>query len=223
MKKLTTVFILLIVFISFPMLQAQTGSGTMLLGVSSGINLAGEIFSGSDLMSIGFSTAKSKSNASGYTEPKPDKTINLNLIPKFGIFVINNLVVGLDVILAYNQTKEGEIENKYTQTLVTAGPFVRYYFPASHLLPFVEGTATFGSINWKYKSQSSSEESKYSIMSFGGGLGVAVPLGEVVTLDVMAGYTSATVKEKEDNPDDNRTVQGLFGIRLGLVVFLGKK
>jgi hypothetical protein len=221
MKKLTLIFVMLIGLFSLPVIKAQTSAGTMLIGLSSGFNIAGEFSTGSDLMSIGFFSTKYKSNASGYTEPDPDKTTNLNLMPKFGMFVVDNLAVGLDVTAAYSQNKSGGSSNKSTITLLMAGPFVRYYIHANKVLPFIEGSATFGSAKLKDEYEGGSDESKTALHSFGGGLGVAVPLGEKVTLDVMAGYTSLTLKAKKDNPDDARMVMGSFGIKLGFVVFLG--
>jgi hypothetical protein len=223
MKKSTLFFVMLIGFFSFPIIKAQTSAGTMMLGLSTGINISGEFSSGSNLMSIGFSSAKYKSNASGYTEPDPDKATNLNLMPKFGIFVIDNLAAGLDVTTAYSQNKVGGSSSKYTLTLLMAGPFVRYYLPAKKILPFAEVNAIFGSAKYKDEYEGGSSEDKSALHSFGGGLGVAAPLGEKVTLDFMIGYNSLTIKSKEDNPDDDRMVMGTFGIKVGFLVFLGGK
>jgi hypothetical protein len=70
-------------------------------------------------------------------------------------------------------------------------------------------------------SDGEGNESKSGITSFGGGLGVAIPMGEKVSFDLMAGYNSFTIKDKEDNPDDERIVLGTFGIKLGITIFLG--
>ena len=223
MKKSNFFLAMLIGFFCFPIIKAQTSAGTMLLGLSSGINISGEFSSGSNLLSLGFSSTKYKSNASGYTEPDPDKATNLNLMPKFGIFVIDNLAAGLDVTMAYSQTKEGGSSNKYTLTLLMAGPFVRYYLPAKKVLPFAEVNAIFGTAKYKDEYEGGSSTNKSGLHSFGGGLGVAAPLGEKVTLDFMVGYNSLSIKSKEDNPDDDRMIMGTFGIKVGFLVFLGGK
>ena len=226
MKKLVILFVMLIGFFSLTVIKAQTSSGTILIGVSSGFKVAGEFSAiglGSDLMSMGFSSVKTKSNAPGFTEPEPDKTTSLNLMPKLGVFVVNNLAVGLDVIVAYNQVSYGASDDKTKITLLMGGPFVRYYIPGGKVLPFLEGNATFGSSNLKDEYTGGSNTSKYALSSFGGGLGIAVPIGEKVTFDVMAGYTSLTVKAKENNPNDERSVMGSFGIRLGFDLLLGSK
>ena len=201
---------------SLTVTKAQTNSGTILIGLSSGLGL------GSDLMGLGFSSVKTKSNATGYTEPKPDKTTTLNLMPKFGYFVANNLALGLDVIVAYNHLNYGS-GDKFTTTGMMAGPFMRYYIPSGKVLPFVEGNATFGFANSKDEYSGGSSIKKYGLNSFGAGLGIAVPIGEKVTFDLMAGYTSLTLKAKENNPDDVRSVMGSFGIRLGFDLWLGAK
>jgi hypothetical protein len=68
----------------------------------------------------------------------------------------------------------------------------------------------------RYENSSSS-----STRSLGGGVGLAVRIGEKVTFDMMAGYNSTTIKAKENNPDNTRTVQGTFGLRFGFVVLFG--
>jgi len=195
----------------------------MLLGLSTGINISGEFSSGSNLLSMGFSSTKYKSNASGYTEPDPDKATNLNFLPKVGIFVIDNLAAGLDVTTAYSHSKDGGSGSKNTLTLLMAGPFIRYYLPVKKILPFAEVNAIFGLSKYKYEYEGGSSEDKSALHSFGGGLGVAAPLGEKVTLDLMLGYNSFSIKSKEDNPDDERMVMGTFGIKVGFIVFLGGK
>ena len=223
MKKSFFFFAMLIGFFSFPIIKAQTSAGTMLLGLSTGINITGEFSSGSNLFSMGFSSTKYKSNASGYTEPDPDKATSVNLMPKFGIFVIDNLAVGLDFTTAFSQDKSGSSSSKSTLTLLMAGPFVRYYLPAKKILPFAEVNAIFGSAKFKDEYEGGSSTNKSALHSFGGGLGIAAPLGDKVTLDFMVGYNSLTIKSKEDNPDDDRMVMGTFGIKVGFLVFLGGK
>ena len=58
-------------------------------------------------------------------------------------------------------------------------------------------------------------------MSFGGGIGMAAPVSDRITFDVLVGYNSLTYKDKDDNDDNDRTVIGTFGIKLGFIIFLG--
>jgi malic enzyme len=59
--------------------------------------------------------------------------------------------------------------------------------------------------------------------SVGGGAGLAIMVGDKVTFDVMAGYNSLSVKAKQDNPNDSRSVQGTLGFKFGFVVLFGSK
>ena len=218
MKKVL-LFIVAICFCSLSVTKAQTNQGNTLIGVSSTLSLIGN---GSDLMGIGFSSIKEKSDADGYEESDPDKMTSINLLPKFGYFITDNFALGIDLSLFYSTTKYGESDSKYSQTMFGAGPFARYYVPSEKARPFIEVNGSFGSVISKYEPKDGeTSEDKASIMSFGGGIGIAVPINDKVTFDVMAGYTSLTYKDKDDNEDNDRTVIGTIGIKLGFIIFLG--
>lgn len=204
--------------------QAQLNTGKMIIGVSSSFRVSGELSSiglGSDMMSFGFSSVKYKSNQSGFVEPKPDKHFNLNLMPRYGVFVADQFLAGLDGILAVNRVKYGGYDETMTVTLMAIGPFLRYYYPMGKVLPFAEGNAIFGTSRVKEIYNAQTTDDKYGANSFGGGIGLAVPLGEKVHFDLMAGYTWLSIKAKQDNPNDDREVMGSFGFRVGFNVLLG--
>ena len=205
-------------FLNFTFLKAQTNKGKVLLGVSSTLSLAG---TGSDLMTLGYTTMKSKSDVDGYEDSDPNKTTSFNLLPKVGYFVIDNLAVGLDVNIALSSEKYGGSSDKYITNMLSIGPFVRYYITTEKVLPFFELGGAFGSLT--NKSSSNDSKNKSSVNSFGVGAGIAIPLGDRVTFDVLAGYSSLTIKEKENNDDNYRTVVGTIGLELGVIVFLGGK
>lgn len=220
MKKIT-LFTVFLLAISIGLLNAQTNKGKVLLGVSSTLSLAG---TGSDLMSLGYSTIKQKSNAAGFEESDPLKNTSINLSPKVGYFVIDNLALGLDLDVALSISKDGEDHYKYSQTSMSIDPFIRYYIPTSKVLPFFEISSSFGSLNSKMDYTDPNQEdfeNKYSIFSFGGGIGLAAPLSERITFDVLAGYNSLTRKNKKDNDDNVRIVTGTLGLIIGFTIFLG--
>jgi hypothetical protein len=221
MKKITILAVCLVT-ISFGLLKGQTNQRKVLLGLSSTLSLVG---TGSDLMNLGYSSVKNKSDADGFEESNPYKISSINLLPKVGYFVADNFAIGLDLNIALSSTKYGEDNNKYTQTLFNVGPFVRYYIPTSKVLPYFEISGSFGEINNKYdfgdNTYMEDVENKASVMSIGGGIGLAAPLGERVTLDVLAGYNSLTVKTKENNEDNDRSVSGTIGIKIGFTILLG--
>lgn len=221
MKKITLLAVSLMT-ISFGLLHAQTNQGKVLIGVSSTLSLAG---TGSNLMNIGYSSVKNKSDADGFEASDPDKMTSINLLPKIGFLVANNFAVGLDLNIAFASTKDGADNDKYSQTMLSVGPFVRYYIPTSKVLPFFELSGSFGTLKYKYdysdNTNREDSESKSGVTSFGGGFGLAAPLGERVMLDILAGYNSLTVKDKEDNEDNDRTTIGTVGIKLGFTISLG--
>ncbi|MEN8137482.1 MAG: outer membrane beta-barrel protein [Bacteroidota bacterium] len=219
MKNLSLLTVLLLT-IGMGLLNAQTtqtNKGNVLIGVSSTLSIAG---TGSDLMNIGFTSIKFKSDGQD-DDSDTEKMTNINLLPKAGYFVSDNLAMGLNFNLAFSSSKNGDGDYKYTQTLFSTGPFIRYYIPTSKVLPYFELNSSFGSLKDKYEDDGGVEESKTGIMSFGGGVGIAAPLGDKVTLDFLAGYNSLTVKDKEDNEDNERMVIGTFGLKVGFTVMLG--
>lgn len=205
-------------------MNAQTEKGKVLLGLSSRMGLYTMISSTStDILSLSFSSIKGKSDEEGFEESPADKLTNINLQPKVGFFVIDNLAIGIDLSLAKFIYKEGgEDDDKTTITMFGAGPFVRYYIPTDKITPYFEANALFGSQKYKWESASwDDDEETSSVFSIGGGIGVAFPLGDKVTFDILAGYNSYTEKYKEDNEDNYRTVIGTFGIKFGFIIFLG--
>lgn len=229
MKKITLLTVLMLI-ISIGLINAQSNKGKVLFGISStlglGLNLAGP---NSDLMIIGFSTVKRKSDAEGYEENEPYKMTRINFLPKVGYFVVDNLALGLglNVALSINKAGDGKSSSKYSQNLLSLEPFIRYYIPTSKALPFFEISGSYGILNGKYyyidNNNEDDQEFKSSVTSVGGGIGLAAPLGEKVALEVLAGYNSLTLKNKKDNDDNERSVSGTFGLKIGFTIMLGSK
>jgi hypothetical protein len=205
--------------VSFGLLQAQMNQGNFMLGASSSLSL---LSANSDIMGLGISTYKYKSDRSGFEEPDADRIISFNLSPKAGYLIADNIAVGIDLNVAVSTSKEGSSDDKFSTNMLAAGPFVRYYIPASTVFPFVEAGASFGRINMKYDGGFfDGEKTKTNLLSFGGGAGIAAPLGESAMLDVMAVYNSVTTKDADNNDDNDRIVYANIGLRLGFTVFIG--
>ncbi len=199
-------------------LKAQANKGQFFVGVSSAFSIAG---TGTDLIGISFGTEKLKSDAEGFEESDPDKQTSFSLLPKAGYIVVDGLVIGLDFTFTLSVYKDGEYDDKWTETLIAAGPFVRYYFPVDKVKPYIEASSIFGSFKQKDEYEGETNEYKSSVRSIGGGVGMGIPIGDHVTFDIMAGYNSLVYKDSEDNPDNYRYVYGSFGFRFGFVVFIG--
>jgi hypothetical protein len=217
MKTLQLLFLSVLCILNFSLVKAQPDQGKIMVGVSSSLELAS---TGANLMSLGYTTTSTKSDASGAFDNETYKTTNLNLLPKVGYFMINNLAVGIDLGVNTSNTKY----TTYTSnsTFFSVGPFIRYYLATGNLLPFIELEGSLGKVSNKstYENSGSTSESNSDIFNLGGNLGLTIPLGGVAAFDVMLGYNSLTAKESENNPNNVRTVLSAFGLKLGFVVFL---
>jgi hypothetical protein len=218
MKKLT-ILITVLCFGALSVSNAQVKMGRSLIGVSTSFSYFNY---GSELMSLAFTSIKYKGNSTEYIDPSKTKVTTLNIQPRFGYFIADNIALGANLSVGSSSTKE-EQNAKYTQTSFGFGPFVRYYISGTKVLPFFELSTLFGSITEKYNSQTYDNSDKSSMRSIGGGAGLAVKVGEKVTFDMMAGYNSMSVKAKQDNPNDSRSVQGTLGFKFGFVVLFGSK
>jgi hypothetical protein len=194
-------------------IEAQISKGTWLVGVSTSLSY---LNFGSDIMSLGFTTIKSN-NSSG----DPVKYTTLNFLPKAGYFVAPNLVIGLNNCISVSHEKSGEY--KYSTTYLGTGPFARYYLNGTRVMPFFEASTLLGLVIDKSEGSGYSNSSKMGVTGLGAGAGLAVKLGEKVTFDIFAGYNRLTAKAKENNPDDEKTVQGTLGMKLGFTILLGTR
>jgi hypothetical protein len=219
MKIRSLILAFIIISVNCKILSAQTSKGKFLIGELSYIELLGNGVLGS--ANLGYSTFQNKSD--GDNDNDKDKMFSINIVPRAGYFVINNLAIGLDVLLATEKvTSGGDVDYTYNSTLFAVGPFVRYYVPTKKVLPFAEVNYSMGSRT--YTSEFAGNEpntDKYAIKLYGAGLGLAVPIGEKVSFDIVAGYHTYVNKDKEDNEDNERFVAGTIGLKFGFTVFLG--
>jgi len=207
MKKTSFLTIGLLV-ISIGLLNAQTNQGKLIVSLSS------------DIFGLGYTTSKTKSDTDGSEEAS--KSFNVNLSPKIGYFLIDNLAIGLDLGVGLQTGKTGTDNDKFTLISMGAGPFVRYYIPTSKILPFFEldGSYTYSTYSWM-NTNSGDSKTNIGTLNYGGGIGLAAPLGERVMADILAGYHSFTYKDRENNVDNERTVMGTLGLSIGFTLFLG--
>lgn len=148
-----------------------------------------------------------------------DKTFSFNLLPRAGYFIIDNLVVGLDLLVSMNSEKSADREDKDSETTLAIGPFARYYYPLEKIYPFVEASVGLGT--WKETwVNGSDEEYKESLTIFGIGVGASAPLGEKVLIDALIGYASQIWNDKED---DTKYIYGTIGLRVGFTILLNTK
>ena len=220
MKKVILLAGILCVF-NLSMLFAQTEKGTFLLGMSSSMSLSGN---GSNMMSLEFSSTNYKSDGSNSMGSNPLKLTSFNLLPKVGYFVTPNFALGLDMSLSLYGSKDnsGYSDTNMNSTLFGAGPFIRYYIPTGRVFPFCELGGSIGTIITNTKYINKTVETRQSLSTIGGGVGAAVLLGNHASFDVLLDYRSITVKDKQDNINNYRTVKGTIGLKVGFTIFFGR-
>ncbi len=189
-------------------IKAQTTKGNIMLGVASNMNLPDN---SSAIMNLGLSN--SKRNA------METSSSSINLSPRLAYFVSNNFSVGLDLVFSLSNFEDDNFRNENSTILF--GPSVKYYIPTSSVFPFIEINGSFGKMNSTIIVPASNQSfnSLSRLTSFGGGVGIAVFLGERVALDILAAYNSLTINNKEDNSVE---VKGSLGLRIGFTILLMK-
>ncbi|MBN2863822.1 MAG: outer membrane beta-barrel protein [Bacteroidales bacterium] len=205
MKKLSFL-IVIVCLITGQSVNAQFEKGKIMAGVTSAISSGCGDY-GTSLLSFGVMTIKYKSSSGESSEG--DKGFVFNLMPRVGYFIIDNLVVGADLLVGYYSMKDDE-GDKWTETTLGIGPFVRYYYPLEKIYPFVEANLAFGT----FREKEDSYDWKEGLFMYGFGVGASLPLGEKVMLDSMLGYGSQTYKDE----DDFKYIYGNFGLRVGFIV-----
>ena len=213
MKKILVLFATFC-FFAFTVINAQTNQGRIMVGASSTFN-------------AGFSNTKYVNSAG--VESDHYKSTYLNIGPRAGYFIIDNLAVGADINLSLNTDKY--IDNtKNITSRFSFGPFGRYYFPMDKFMPFVELNSSFGTQKTKYVAINSANnnEHKSGVVLFGAYAGVAMPLGDRVTLDAMVGYDHVTYNNKYTSEtggtsSTTKDKTGTVGLKLGFVVFFNSK
>ena len=202
-------------FLFLQIIHAQTEKGKTIVAISSALGIGGT--------SNGFAFSSNKTKSDNFNSD-PIKITSFNLSPRVGYFVANNLALGAELFYSYSKQDdflfEGDILfEEVKSNSIGAGPFARYYIKAKKLTPFIEAGVVFGRAK---SSISDFSENEFSLFNFGGGAGIAIPLGKKVSFDALLGYTHFETKQKEDNPSNVRNISNNFSLNLGFSVYLGQ-
>ncbi|PRY87606.1 outer membrane beta-barrel protein [Mongoliibacter ruber] len=194
-------------------LAAQTEKGKFLVGAGTTLGIS----DGSYLMSTAF-TSSTFEFEDGTTIT--NRQTSFIFSPKAGYFFFDHFAAGIDFAISHTNstnttTSDFNIDSKINS--FGAGPFVRYYIPKGKILPFAELSSLFGTRNQKAEVFGADSETRYSVSSIGGGLGVAILLGEKSSVDLVASYNSTNLKEQEDN---FKNTQNTLGLKIGFTIFL---
>lgn len=137
-------------------------------------------------------------------------TFTVNINPKIGYFIIDDLAIGLDLTLISNnetQSSEfGDIETKTTGFGI--GPFARYYFANGFF-----GEALVGLGSTKVKSTSGllgEREIKSSTFGFRVGAGYSFLLGDHVAIEPTVNYSWEDINPKDAPSDYKETLSSIF-------------
>lgn len=197
-------------------LNAQTEKGKLLIGMSTTLSSIG---TGPEMFGAGFSSTQTKV---GSESSAPTKSYGVNIVPKVGYFIVDKLALGLDINFSYSSMDIKSTEEFQSTTFGGIGIFSRYYMPVSRIYPFVEIDAGIGIASIKSESQNNDSDSQSFFYNLGAGIGLAVPLGEKVTIDLIAGYDFIKELPNETYFDQRieSTIHSL-GIEIGLMVSLG--
>lgn len=220
MKKIT-LFALL--FVGAFSAQAQTEKGNFAIGLHtfdpSGVLGGSQALAPTNGLGVSFGTTKQKRN--GVTDEDETKNTSLGLNFNGQYFVIDNLAVGAAVNLFTQTQKEkdsasGE-EDKFTVTILMAGPQARYYFGiAPKAKVWVGGNAMFGSAKSKFSGEEEEDEPT-KLSQFGGGAGVAFFPNQHFSIDLGLNYLSFKAKSESTFLGTTTKYEDLFsGIALDL-------
>ena len=196
--------------------QNQTTKGNFLLGNS--LAIIGGSAGSSNLGSFSFSTNK-------YKDPSPlgvdeEEKINaFNFNPNIGYFVWDKLAVGLNAALFF-QTQEIDVIGigfKLKSSIISVGPFVRYYFLDNRILPFIEGGANYGRIKISNFTDPGSET--LPLFSMNSAAGVSFLLGNSASFDAAFAYGFV---KYEDTVIGSEVTNTSLGLQLGFKIFIGK-
>jgi hypothetical protein len=169
----------------------------------------------SQLFGMGMTKTKYKDGSTSFDS---HNSIVFNLLPKAGYFFTENLAGGLELALSVELRKDIDDGDKYRESMIAIGPFLRYYYPLDKFYPFAEVEAMFGS--WA-EGEPGDPYDKEGFFMFGIYLGAALPLGDKVTFDGMIGYSRGTWSWDESEGEGvNKSITGGLAIRAGFTVYL---
>lgn len=134
-----------------------------------------------------------------------ENSTQIRFNPGAGVFVINNLALGGNLIIDY--AKSGDLKT----TDFGIGPFARYYFTKSNAKPLLH--TSFSYLSSKAKGPNTSITNNG--INFVAAGGVALFMNENVAVEILAGYSHTKYKDFEGS--------GGFSLGIGFQVYLSKR
>ena len=148
--------------------------------------------------------------------------------PKIGYTVIDNLPIGLYMDVDYYREKAKDDNDKYKETTVSVGPFIRYYFlKDKKFKPFAEGLIGFGFYRAADKTEADNDWNvfdKEGYFTYRIGGGASYFFNDYIAADLFMGFNHEgwTVMDEsvEDRSSDTKYLYNEFLMQIGIVVML---
>lgn len=193
------------------LVNGQTEKGKLLLGSETKLNFA----------------AMNSKWKSDDDSGENGKTFDVEFSPQVGIFVVDNLALGIELPVNYSLEKD-DSDNKFHSSTVALAPYIRKYFGTTNIKPYVHGAVGVGFQKYGYDLSGSNmdpgmtpeEDFKSTIYLYGLGGGLAFFLNEKTSLDIGLDYVSSSVKPKDDNDDNYRSIINGIGLSVGFSIIL---
>jgi len=176
--------------------SAQTEKGTSFIGASSNISFSS--------MKTDFKSDNGDVDGS--------RTTVFEFAPQLGYFVADGLLVGLELPYSVRKNKDAD----YKMSHIGIGPITRYYFGKSNSKPYLHAGFGIGSAT----ESDERNEVDFKLSSYQIGGGVAIFLNKNIAVDLGLGYSSATMKPKENNEADVKRVTSGVAFKVGFSLFL---
>ncbi len=148
------------------------------------------------------------------------KSTSLQFYPKGGLFVTDNLVIGLMPSFDIDISKDNDPNSANLNTYnLSIGPFIRYYFPVSSKVKlFSEGYFTYGRMFYK----PSFIHNDYNLYKWRLAPGIAFFLSNTVSIDASLGFGQTGQVEKGNNAKTEFSTN-ITDIQIGFSIYLFNK
>ena len=151
------------------------------------------------------------------TKENETSTFRVSLQPGFGMFLLNDLAVGLKIPIQYTENKDSDVRE--TQLFYGLSPFFRYYFGWDNLKPYVDVEFSYSTIALKIENLYAEGNAQFRGLNFGGGLGLVYFFNKHVGLDTQIKYTWGNLSFTGDT--DYKYEISDVQFLMGFSVFLG--
>lgn len=178
------------------LVSAQTEQGKFFIGASSNIN---------------FSSMKTEFK-SDLGDQEGSRITEFEFAPQIGFFAGDGLLVGLEIPYHVRKNKDAD----YKMNQIEVGPFARYYFGKSNSKPYLHGGVGLGAAI----ESGESDEVDYKLYSYEIGGGIALFINKNVAVDLGLGYSSSSMKPKNNNDTNAKLVTSGLAFKVGFSLFL---